>query len=192
MAIFTKEPTTKTGTEVFTSNGKPTGMDILDFWKWNKSNLLEKKTRNELARFIVARALDNGSPVKEKFPSWELESSSGKRLSVRSDAFYENGKIKKNSQLKFSILGHMGDKNTPGFTGFQRRWSDVFIFSVLITKDPEMVDPLDLDQWNFYVVPTRVLDEKDRNSSHITLGALLGIDHTVCKFHELKKAIDSL
>jgi hypothetical protein len=44
----------KTGNEPISDTGKT----LLDFWKWNGSDLVSNATRGRLAEFIVAIALD--------------------------------------------------------------------------------------------------------------------------------------
>ncbi len=46
------------------------------------------------------------------------------------------------------------------------------MFALLAHKDKATVDPLDIDQWEFYVVATRTLDERQRSQHSITLPSL--------------------
>jgi hypothetical protein len=45
----------------------------------------------------------------------------------------------------------------------------------LTHKDQATVDPLNLDQWTFYVLPTRVLNEVLGNQKTVALSRLIGI-----------------
>jgi hypothetical protein len=46
----------KTGNEPLTVNGQKLDKSLLDFWRWNSSDLLSNATRGRLAEFIVASA----------------------------------------------------------------------------------------------------------------------------------------
>ena len=50
------------------------------------------------------------------------------------------------------------DADGGGFAGVARRHAQVYVFALLARTDKATVDPLDLDQWAFYVLPTAVLD----------------------------------
>jgi hypothetical protein len=47
----------KTGNEPLTANGQKLDKSLLDFWRWNSSDLLSNATCGRLAEFIVASAL---------------------------------------------------------------------------------------------------------------------------------------
>lgn len=51
------------------------------------------------------------------------------------------------------------------------------------------MDPLDLDQWVFYVMPTAVLDGRTRSQHSITLKTLEGLIAAL-GFGELRQAVN--
>ena len=53
-----------------------------------------------------------------------------------------------------------------------RRHADVYVFALLAHQDKASVDPLDLAQWKFYVLPTSTLDSRNRSQYSITLKSL--------------------
>jgi hypothetical protein len=56
--------------------------------------------------------------------------------------------------------------------GKPSRPSDLYIFCLLKHQDKDTLNPLDLDQWAFYVVPTPILDNYQQSHSSITLHSL--------------------
>jgi len=52
------DPIVKSGEEHFVFEKSDLNIPLLEFWKWNQSNLLENRTRGILAEFIVKKALD--------------------------------------------------------------------------------------------------------------------------------------
>lgn len=50
--------------------------------------------------------------------------------------------------------------------------ADVYVFCFLKHKDQDSVDPLNMDMWEFYVLPTKVLNDYTRSQSSITLNSL--------------------
>jgi len=73
----------------------------------------------------------------------------------------------------------------------KRRWSDFYIFCILKNKDQNTLNPLDLEQWDFYVLETKILDEKKPNQKKIRLNPLLKLNPIKCNYNELKEVIDN-
>jgi len=48
---------------------------------------------------------------------------------------------------------------------------------------------MDLKQWDFYVLETKILDEKIGEQKTITLNSLLNLKPKKCNFDELKNVI---
>jgi hypothetical protein len=65
----------------------------------------------------------------------------------------------------------------------------VYVSALLAHTDKATVDPLDLDQWTFYVLPTAVLDGRTRSQHSIMLRTLEGLTKVV-RFAELREAVD--
>ena len=53
-----------------------------------------------------------------------------------------------------------------------RRQAHVYVFALLAHKDKLTIDPLNIDQWIFFVLPTTVLDARKRSQTSITLRSL--------------------
>ena len=64
------------------------------------------------------------------------------------------------------------DPETNRQTGEPHRAADVYVFCLLAHKDQATLDPLNLDQWEFYVLPTVILNERKRSQHSITLPSL--------------------
>ena len=70
--------------------------------------------------------------------------------------------------------------------------SDVYVFCVLSHKDQSTINPLNLDQWEFYILPTRILDEKVPNQKTISLPSLQNLNPDKVSFNQLKNTIDKV
>ena len=76
-----------------------------------------------------------------------------------------------------------------GFAGVARRHAQVYVFALLGHTNKATVNPLDLDQWVFYVLPTAVLDGRARSQHSITLKTLEGLTAAL-GFGELRQAVN--
>ncbi len=124
--------TPSTGSEAISAGGQPTGLTLLDFWRWSASDVLTNTTRGLLAEFLVGSAL--GCVRELVRTEWD------------------------------GCLFHHRDKRT--------------------------ANPLDADQWTFYVVATKELDTVVGGQKSIALSVLVdkfrpeavdyaGLDHAV-------------
>ena len=55
-----------------------------------------------------------------------------------------------------------------------------------------MLNPLDLDQWEFYVVPTRKIDEICSENDSITLKSLENMQIKGVPFERIREQVESL
>lgn len=164
----------KTGEETFHHNGKELGFSVLDFWRWSTSDLVINITRGIVAEFIVAQALDAKEKVRIEWAPFDITTPEGVAVEVKSAAYFQSWDQEKLSTIQFNV-----EKTTPlddengGYHGERRRAADVYVFALLDEKeDKSRVDPLNLDQWKFYVVPTNSLNNRKRSQHSITLHSL--------------------
>lgn len=59
-------------------------------------------------------------------------------------------------------------------------------------KDLETANPLDVNQWTFYMVKTIELDNKLPNQKTIGLSTLKSLEHIECSYDELKSKLNGL
>lgn len=70
-----------------------------------------------------------------------------------------------------------------------RRQADVYVFAVLAHKKQATLDPLDVSQWKFYVVPTVELDNRTRSQHSITLNSLRALSGKPVTYNDLPHAV---
>jgi len=164
----------KNGDEYFTFNGEKINRNIMDFWKWSVSDLLSNATRGTLAEFIVAMAMDiDLSNVREEWDAYDLETKDGIKIEVKTSAYLQSWFQKKYSKIIFSIKqAHFWNSETNETSKIKSRPSDVYVFCLLNHKDKNSVNPLILDQWIFYVVSTKKINNVFKNKNAIQLNSL--------------------
>ncbi|MGQ0814233.1 MAG: hypothetical protein ACT4O1_07175, partial [Gemmatimonadota bacterium] len=164
------QPTPRDPNEEFHETGRPLGRLLADFWRWSSSDLVSNATRGCLAEFIVAAAVEDSRPVREEWASFDLLTPEGIRIEVKSAAYLQTWNQREFSRITFSTKPSRGwDAATNLESPELRRQADVYVFALLVHKDKRTVDPLNVDQWRFYVLPTRVLDARERSQHSITL-----------------------
>ena len=83
--------TEKTGKELFYSEGEEVGVQLIDFWRWAYSDLLNNVARGVLAEFLVANALDITKPkLRTEWDPYDLKSKQGTKIEVKSSAYIQS------------------------------------------------------------------------------------------------------
>ena len=158
-------PGRKFGSEPFTDGGRSLGATLSDFWAWSVSDLIDNITRGRLAEFIVARALGiSTEDVSDSWAAWDLTAAHFLvRIEVKSAACLQSWAQQRYSPITFMTPKTLAwDPETNVTEKTPRRQADVYVFTARLThKNIETLNPLDVSQWRFFVVPTTTL-----NSAH--------------------------
>lgn len=163
----------KSGDEKFQINGDQLELDVRSFWRWGASDLVENTMRGVLAEFIVASAL--GLVRDQPRQSWsrfDLLTDDGLKIEVKSAAYLQSWGQKKLSSIEFRYGARLGWDPKKGYDGTPSRYADVYVFALLAHEDKPTVDPLDLDQWRFYVATTEAIAKRTRSQYAISLKSL--------------------
>jgi hypothetical protein len=169
--------TLKSGAEQLTLANQGTGTSLHHFWRWYVSDLLSNATRGVFAEFIVATAtnIDITQP-REEWSAFDLTTPDGIKLEIKSAAYLQSWQQRELSKISFSTkLSLYWDNITNQQEKVAKRHADVYVFCLLHHEDKQTVDPLNLDQWEFYVLATKQLNDYKRSQHSITLKSLRGL-----------------
>lgn len=181
-----------TGKENLQYKDKQLPFSVLDFWKWSSSDLLSNATRGIFAEFIVACALDiDISKPREEWSSYDLVTENNIKIEVKSSAYIQSWNQSKESKILFSIKPTKEwDKDNNRYSEEIKRQADVYVFCLLKHKDRNTIDPLNLSQWDFYVVSTEQLNSYEGSEHSITLNSLEKISKAV-EYEKIKEEVYS-
>jgi len=180
----------KSGLELFHQNGDNLGFNLLSFWQWSSSELLGNALRGVLAEFIVSTDVDCVSEQRVEWDAYDLVSTDGVKIEVKSASYLQSWDQKVFSKIVFGIQKTYGwDTENNQQEKVLKRQSDVYVFCVLAHKDKRNIDPLNMSQWDFYVLPSSELDEKVGNQKTISLSSLVRLNPTKCRYGEIGKTI---
>lgn len=185
--------TLKTGEETFHHGEQPLGLKLMDFWRWSASDLVSNATRGILAEYIVACALGVAQGVRAEWDAYDLLTPSGVRIEVKSAAYLQSWFHKKLSNIIFSIRPTRSwNADTNDLENDLRRQGQIYVFCVLNHQDKATVDPLNLEQWEFYILSAEVLNEKFPTQKTIGLSSLLKLNPCQARFDEIEECIQKL
>ena len=181
----------RTGDEPLHADGVALDVNVRDFWRWSASDLLSNATRGRFAEFIVAGAL--GIPfdeVRDEWGAFDLVSPEGIKIEVKSAAYIQSWHQAKPSIISFRVpKTRAWNPDTNKQEMESRRQADVYVFALLAHSDQETIDPLNVNQWHFYVLPTAELDSRTRSQHSISLKSLAALSGGEVTYNELKEKV---
>ena len=182
-----------TGKEAFSFNGETVGFDFLDFWRFHYSNVYS--LHGEIAEFVVSRAL--GITEAQNNEYWTLWDTTyrNKRIEVKSTAYYHlwntNGHVSRQRSFGITMANGSYDPEKSGNSEFCRQ-NDIYVFCLNTGDTGESSNPLNLNNWEFYIVPTTVINEKCGNNKTISLGRIKSLGFLAKCYDEIRAEIDKI
>lgn len=182
----------KSGLEpLIDSTGKEVSK-LSDFWQWAYSNLIDNAQRGVLAEYIVACALNIQRNPRINWDKYDLISNDGITIEIKTSAYLQTWGQKKLSNLTFGIQPTFGwNQATNEYDDIKMRQADIYVFCIHKHQNPLSVNPLDLNQWEFYVLKTATLNNRVGNQKTITINKLKSLDARYCCFEDLKATISA-
>lgn len=187
--------------ELLTGNEKFKGCSnrtfkIRDFWRYMYSNIYENT--GDIAEFLVAMALGKTESFKKYgWTQYDLDYE-GLKIEVKATQYYQPWRADNNvsEMRKFGIgkaLTIEGDRTSP-----RARNNDIYVFALNEGRIKDNANPLDLNNWRFWVIPTSIFNDSYDNRSTITLDIIKSISENKgwcpqgVKFDKLKDEVDKM
>ncbi|HEX6751260.1 MAG TPA: hypothetical protein VF092_28475 [Longimicrobium sp.] len=180
----------RSGSEPFTCGGAPTDFNLLGFWQWASSDLASNVLRGVLAEYLVAQALGVASGLRDPWQAYDLVSPGGLTIEVKSAAYLQSWWQRSHSAINFTVRETRAwSAETNALASTAQRQAALYVFALLGHLDKPTLNPLDLDQWEFYLVPSRTLTEQVGAAKQLSLKRLLALGPDKAGFSELGAAI---
>lgn len=177
------------GLERFTNNGEETELNLLDFWRFQYSNVWD--LQDEMAEFIVSKALGMEVPFNKN--GWTLYDIdyNDYRIEVKETSDWhswnKNGYVQKTPRFDIG-KAHSVYKDVE--SDYERQ-NDIYVFCHLKGSDAKSANPMNLSAWDFYVVPTKLINERCGDSKTISLSRVKGFTSPV-SYNELQNKVDDV
>jgi hypothetical protein len=180
----------KTGEEAFHSGAELAGFKLRDFWQWAASDLVSNAMRGVLAEYIVANALGLAGGIRTEWDAYDLLFND-RKIEVKSASYIQSWNHQNLSKITFGIRPTRGWDAETNTSSDLRRQADVYVFCLLAHKDQDTLDPLDLNQWEFYVLSSEVLNRASPDQKTISLASLLRLNPLKIDYSGLSRAVMS-
>ena len=177
----------KTGGENFINGDFST---LLDYWAWAHSDIMGNTERGKIAEYIVSMAVNAHKNTRTEWDSYDILTEDNIRIEVKSSAYIQTWVQKTYSHLTFGIRPTQAwNQSNNTYDQTRRRQADVYVFCVLNCKEQDAVNPLDLNQWEFYVLSAKKLDNLLPNQKSINLPGVQKIGAMRTEYSGLYQAI---
>lgn len=114
---------------------------------------------------------------RDEWSAFDLETPDGIKLEIKSAAYLQSWFQRTLSKISFSTRAALcWDSMTNKQSETAKRHADVYAFCLLHHDNKQTVDPLNLNQWEFYALATKQLNDYTRSQHSITLNSLKGFD----------------
>jgi len=185
--------TLKEGSEPFHQDGHPLGLTMLNFWQWLASDVLSNAMRGLLAEYIVATALGTTDRVRGTWDAHDLTTAQGIKVEVKSSGYVQswyNGKL---SIIKFDIRPTRYSNDATNILADEsRRQADVYVFCLLQHQNKLSVDPLNLNQWTFYILSAATLNRYHPAQKTMRLSVLLKLKPAEVPYREIAACVERI
>lgn len=165
-------------------------MTVRDFWSWACSDLVGNSLRGLIAEYLVASAVGAERPIRVEWDAYDVLAPGEVKIEVKASGYLQSWHQEQLSAPSFDIAAKRSwcaDTNT--VSAEPARAAHVYVFAVHHHEDKVTVDPLDVNQWTFYVVPTHVLNDRCARQRSISLSALKRLGAEPVGFAVLARAI---
>lgn len=164
---------------------------ISDFWQWGFSDLLQNTTRGILAEYIVAALLDIDNRPRNPWLAYDLILPDGQTIEVKTMSRLQAWAQKKLSTPRIVIPPTRKWDPKTGIMEVKPTYNaDLYVFCYFTATNIKTSDPLNLNQWEFYIFTKDHLKEMLGTTKSISLRSLKKKGVKPIKAKELKNIIE--
>ena len=189
MSNWDKQYPLLTGDERFTNNGEEVELKLLDFWRFQYSNVWD--LQGYIAEFIVAKSLEIKVPRNRN--GWSLYDIyyNGYRIEVKQTSDWHSwnrdGYVQKTPRFGISkAYSVYQDVNSD-----YERQNDIYVFCHLKGNDAKSANPMNLSAWDFYVIATKLINDRCGDNKTISFSRVRRFAVPV-SYNELHNKIDAV
>jgi hypothetical protein len=163
---------------------------VLEFWRWAYSDVLSNGTRSVFAEFMVGKALGCLGQPRVEWDSVDLHYGEY-GIEVKASAACQRWFQSKPSRISFSVRkAAFWDEATGKYQGEPIHSADCYVFCCHPEKDQAKANVLDVQSWDFYVVPVETINSTLGHQKSLSLATVQKCAKP-CKFGDLKETVDS-
>lgn len=154
---------------------------ISDFWQWAYSDLMQNVERAVLAEYIVAVLIGVDNEPRVPWLAYDLKLPNGKTVEVKTMSKLQAWHQRRLSSPRVVIKPtRKWDPKTNVMEKEPKLHSDLYVICLFKAENHDTADPLNLNQWEFFVFTREDIEKllMDRKSISLELLKKRGIKST--------------
>ena len=126
-----------------------------------------------------------------EWDSYDLKTPEGVLVEVKSSAYLQTWYQERESRPTFGVSKKQGwDYETDQYEEERKRRSDIYVFCLHAFRgDKEWLDPLDIGQWDFYVVATSQINNELGDQGTVGLSTVCSLSGASCSYGQLAEKV---
>ena len=170
-------------------------LNVEDFRRWALGNLVDNRNRGLFAEWLVGMALGviDEAAQRQEWDAYDLLYRD-KRIEVKAAGRSQSWNPDRSAPVRFGIepkkTSWSAANDTVTHHDQPRRFADIYVFCLHVevpAKDANVADP---SCWQFWAVPTEVLDRVLGSQKSLGIGRLNELA-TPVSWHEIRTTVDS-
>jgi len=175
----------------FVFNNKELSFGILEFWQQKYSNIYNMQ--EVIAEFLVEKAL--GIDKAQNTDYWTLYDILYRnyRIEIKETSYYHpwNKNANVSKRRTFGITQANSTYDSQDTENKFERQNDIYVFCLNTGETEETSNPMNLNNWEFYIIPTSVINKECGNNKTISLNRVRKLTQKI-SYDKIKETIDSI
>ena len=159
---------------------------VADFWRFAMGDLRTNNVRGYLAEYLVAKAV-GATQQRVEWDAYDVITPDGITIEVKTSAYLQVWAQNKPSAISFTGLCAKTWTPQDGYSAASSYNADVYVFCVQTAASHDAYDPLELKQWDFYVLPNSVVAATEQKS--LGINRVRTLSNGAIKLDDLAAAI---
>lgn len=166
---------------------------VCDFWQWSFSDLMQNTTRGILAEYIVATLLEIDDNVRNPWYPFDLQLTDGRTIEIKTMSLLQAWKQKQLSTPKIVLVPTRKWEPETGEMEKESSFNaEIYIVCYFKARDHKLANPLDLNQWDFFVFTKKHIIQVLNGRKSISLKTLEKKGIKPVKAQDLQKIVQSI
>jgi hypothetical protein len=167
------------------------GVTVGEFWAWAYSDLLNNTDRAVFAEFLVGTALGVTDVPRVPWDSVDLRYR-GRKIEVKASSYVQSWHHEQDplSQISFDLKERLSwDAATNTYQVKPGRAADCYVFCVYTETDRIRANVLEVNCWEFYVIPTERINRElgsQKSAALSTIGSMV----SPVGYTQLRESVD--
>jgi hypothetical protein len=179
----------------YSAHGAALDRTSLDFWRWAYSDLIQNITRGIVAEYLVSCAVGIESKPRDPWNYCDVITNHGTAIEIKATGFVQAWHYEqKPKRIVPAVVlkpTKRYDPENPTIAKDKTLNADKYVICYHKEEDMARADPMDVDQWSFWILDRKDIDVLLKTRKSITIASLRK-NHQELDYSGLKDALGGI